>query len=62
MGGATGGRSLEETPTWAVAAVCFVLVAISMVIEHLIYLVEQVTKATNVLTNYRTSNLCRSFI
>uniref|UniRef100_A0A2P2NHU2 Uncharacterized protein MANES_10G044600 n=1 Tax=Rhizophora mucronata TaxID=61149 RepID=A0A2P2NHU2_RHIMU len=31
-------RSLEETPTWAVAVVCFVLVAISIVIEHLIHM------------------------
>ncbi|KAM7502060.1 hypothetical protein LguiB_000964 [Lonicera macranthoides] len=41
MGGATGGRSLEETSRWAVAAVCLVLVATSMVIERLIHLVEQ---------------------
>ncbi|KAL0418187.1 UNVERIFIED_CONTAM: MLO-like protein 2 [Sesamum radiatum] len=27
MAGASGGRSLEQTPTWAVAVVCFVLVA-----------------------------------
>ncbi|KAG6765239.1 hypothetical protein POTOM_029265 [Populus tomentosa] len=33
--------SLEETPTWAVAVVCFVLVAISIVIEHLIHVVEK---------------------
>lgn len=31
-------RSLEQTPTWAVAVVCFVLVAISIVIELLIHL------------------------
>ncbi|KAI3474006.1 hypothetical protein Pfo_028794 [Paulownia fortunei] len=35
---ASGGRSLEETPTWAVAVVCFVLVAISVIIEHIIHL------------------------
>ncbi|KAJ6432833.1 hypothetical protein OIU84_019960 [Salix udensis] len=34
-------RSLEQTPTWAVAVVCFVLVAISIVIEHLIHVVEK---------------------
>ncbi|KAL2488817.1 MLO-like protein 6 [Forsythia ovata] len=39
MAGATGGRSLEETPTWAVAIVCFVLVAISIVIELIIHLI-----------------------
>jgi mlo protein len=35
-------ESLEQTPTWAVAVVCFVLVAISIVIEHLIHVVEKV--------------------
>nr|KYP44704.1 MLO-like protein 12 [Cajanus cajan] len=30
-------RSLEETPTWAVAVVCFVLLAISIIIEHIIH-------------------------
>ncbi|KAL6967287.1 hypothetical protein U1Q18_033090 [Sarracenia purpurea var. burkii] len=39
MAGGGGGRSLEETPTWAVAVVCFVLVAISIVIEHIIHLI-----------------------
>ncbi|KAL3819999.1 hypothetical protein ACJIZ3_005904 [Penstemon smallii] len=31
------GRSLESTPTWAVAVVVFVLVAISLVIEHILH-------------------------
>ncbi|KAK2968979.1 hypothetical protein RJ640_012433 [Escallonia rubra] len=39
MAGGEGGRSLEETPTWAVAIVCFVLVAVSIVIEHIIHLI-----------------------
>ncbi|CAI9783197.1 unnamed protein product [Fraxinus pennsylvanica] len=38
---AKGGRSLEETPTWAVAVVCFVLVAISIIIEYIIHLIEK---------------------
>lgn len=37
-----GGRSLEETPTWAVSLVCFVLVAISILIEHIIHLIGKV--------------------
>ncbi|KAL8193261.1 hypothetical protein R6Q57_026842 [Mikania cordata] len=41
MGGASEGRSLEQTPTWAVATVCFVLVAISIVIEQIIHKIEQ---------------------
>ncbi|KAL8029822.1 hypothetical protein ABFX02_14G248200 [Erythranthe guttata] len=39
MAGASGGRSLEQTPTWAVAVVCFVLVAVSILIEHIIHLI-----------------------
>ncbi|CAN1237851.1 MLO-like protein 12 [Linum grandiflorum] len=34
-------RTLEETPTWAVAAVCFVLVVISIFIEHIIHLLHK---------------------
>ncbi|KAL0436455.1 UNVERIFIED_CONTAM: MLO-like protein 2 [Sesamum radiatum] len=41
MAGASGGRSLEQTPTWAVAVVCFVLVAVSIVIEHVIHLIGE---------------------
>ncbi|XP_039024194.1 MLO-like protein 6 [Hibiscus syriacus] len=37
--GQTPSRSLEETPTWAVAVVCFVLVVISIVIEHIIHMI-----------------------
>lgn len=29
-------RSLEDTPTWAFAVVCFVLLAISIIVEHVI--------------------------
>ncbi|XP_041991401.1 MLO-like protein 12 [Salvia splendens] len=36
-----GGRSLEQTPTWAVAVVCFILVAISIVIEYIIHLIAK---------------------
>ncbi|KAJ4829207.1 MLO-like protein 6 [Turnera subulata] len=39
MAGGGGGRSLEETPTWAVAVVCFILVSISIVIEYIIHLI-----------------------
>ncbi|KAK7262348.1 hypothetical protein RJT34_29916 [Clitoria ternatea] len=39
MAGGGGGRNLEETPTWAVAAVCFVLILISIIIEHIIHLI-----------------------
>ncbi|XP_030925284.1 MLO-like protein 6 isoform X1 [Quercus lobata] len=39
MAGAEGGKSLEQTPTWAVAVVCFVLVVVSIIIEHVIHLI-----------------------
>ncbi|XP_030925345.1 MLO-like protein 6 [Quercus lobata] len=39
MAGAEGGQSLEQTPTWAVAVVCFVLVVVSIIIEHVIHLI-----------------------
>ncbi|GMI92312.1 MILDEW RESISTANCE LOCUS O 6 [Hibiscus trionum] len=37
--GETPSRSLEETPTWAVAVVCFVLIVISIIIEHIIHMI-----------------------
>ncbi|CAL1374313.1 unnamed protein product [Linum trigynum] len=40
-GGSNMERTLEETPTWAVAAVCFVLVVISIFIEQLIHLAHK---------------------
>ncbi|KAJ0970144.1 hypothetical protein J5N97_023021 [Dioscorea zingiberensis] len=43
-GGGEGSRSLEETPTWAVALVCFVLLAISIVIEHSLHLTAKFLK------------------
>lgn len=33
------GRSMEETPTWAVGTVCFVLIVISILIERALHLV-----------------------
>jgi len=42
-GGASGGeRTLQETPTWAVASVCAVFVVLSVLIEHGIHLLEKV--------------------
>ncbi|RWW14188.1 hypothetical protein GW17_00022061 [Ensete ventricosum] len=40
-GGGAGGRTLEQTSTWAVATVCFVLVIISVAIEHAIHLITK---------------------
>nr|GEX00788.1 MLO-like protein 6 [Tanacetum cinerariifolium] len=41
MAGASEGRSLEQTPTWALATVCFVLIAISIVVERSLHKIEQ---------------------
>ncbi|XP_047316208.1 MLO-like protein 12 [Impatiens glandulifera] len=40
-------RSLEETPTWAVAVVCFSLVAISIVLEYGLHLIGHWLKKKN---------------
>jgi mlo protein len=34
MAGGGGGRELPETPTWAVALVCTVIVLLSVAMEH----------------------------
>jgi mlo protein len=34
MAGGGGGRALPETPTWAVAVVCAVIVLVSVAMEH----------------------------
>ncbi|PWA83152.1 seven transmembrane MLO family protein [Artemisia annua] len=39
MVGGTDGRSLEQTPRWAVATVCFVLIVISIFIEQIIHMI-----------------------
>lgn len=40
-------RSLEQTPTWAVAVVCFVLVLISIIIEYILHLIGKVKLCTH---------------
>ncbi|KAI3461451.1 hypothetical protein Pfo_018114 [Paulownia fortunei] len=37
-GGGSINRSLQETPTWALATVCFVFIFLGLFIEHLIHL------------------------
>ncbi|KAL3642558.1 hypothetical protein CASFOL_013373 [Castilleja foliolosa] len=37
-GGATAAGTLEHTPTWAVATVCFFIISISIIFEHSIHL------------------------
>ncbi|KAI7997499.1 MLO-like protein 3 [Camellia lanceoleosa] len=40
-GGGTSGQSLENTPTWAFATVCFFIIAISIIIEHSIHIITK---------------------
>nr|AVR48473.1 MLO1 [Lens ervoides] len=40
-------RTLEETPTWAVAVVCLVLLAVSILIEHTIHVIGKWLKKRN---------------
>ncbi|CAL5350986.1 unnamed protein product [Camellia sinensis] len=40
-GGGASGQSLEYTPTWAFATVCFIIIAISIIIEHSIHLITK---------------------
>lgn len=40
--GPPGERTLEVTPTWAVALVCAVFVIISIIIEHAIHSLSKV--------------------
>ncbi|XP_075485396.1 MLO-like protein 6 [Primulina tabacum] len=60
MAGGGGGRTLEETPTWAVAVVCFVLVAVSIVIEHIIHLIGKWLKSKNKKALYESVEKIKS--
>ncbi|KAG5553720.1 hypothetical protein RHGRI_011567 [Rhododendron griersonianum] len=50
-GGDASGRSLENTPTWALAVVCFVIISVSFLIEHSIHVL------TNWLKRHRKTAL-----
>ncbi|XP_028078559.1 MLO-like protein 12 isoform X2 [Camellia sinensis] len=41
MSGEAGLRSLEDTPTWAVATICFVLISSSLLIEYVLLLLSK---------------------
>lgn len=47
MAPAAKERSLEQTPTWAVAVVCFILVLVSIIIEYIIHLIGKWLKKKN---------------
>lgn len=51
-GGGTGtSRSLQETPTWALATVCFIFISFGIFIEHLIHLLGHVSYIYHVKEN-----------
>ncbi|PWA68042.1 MLO-like protein 6 [Artemisia annua] len=55
-----GIRTLENTPTWAVAVVCLVLVAISILIEHGIHITGKWLKKMNKKTLYEALEKIKS--
>ncbi|XP_071700198.1 MLO-like protein 6 [Rutidosis leptorrhynchoides] len=55
-----GIRTLEKTPTWAVAAVCLVLLTISLFIEHVIQLIAKWLKKKNKKTLYEALEKIKS--
>ncbi|GAB4840873.1 hypothetical protein Ancab_021633 [Ancistrocladus abbreviatus] len=59
-GGGGGSRSLEVTPTWASAFVCFVLVLISIIIEHIIHLIAQWLKKNHKTAVYEALEKVKS--
>ncbi|KAG4988693.1 hypothetical protein JHK85_031676 [Glycine max] len=60
MAGGSGGRNLEETPTWAVSAVCFVLILISIIIEHIIHLIGKWLKKKHKTALYESLEKIKS--
>jgi hypothetical protein len=54
-GGGEGGAgqiTLEHTPTWIVAAVCSVIVVISLLFERMLHRLGKVQGAITIATNY----------
>ncbi|XP_054813846.1 MLO-like protein 6 [Prosopis cineraria] len=60
MAGGSGGRNLEQTPTWAVAVVCFVLILISIIIEHIIHLIAKWLKKKKKIALYESLEKIKS--
>lgn len=54
------GASLEETPAFAAAVVCFVLVIVSIIIEHIILLIGQWLKNRNKIKLYEAVEKIKS--
>lgn len=41
--GITPARELDQTPTWAVAVVCAIIILISIILEKVIHMIGEVT-------------------
>jgi mlo protein len=54
---AAGTRSLDQTPTWAVAAVCAVIVAASILLEGLLHHLGQVRRGFHSLISALSSQI-----
>jgi hypothetical protein len=50
-GGGEGTRALDQTPTWAVAAVCAVIVVASIVLEGILHHLGQVRPQNLILSS-----------
>ncbi|PPR86721.1 hypothetical protein GOBAR_AA33973 [Gossypium barbadense] len=59
---ASTSRSLQETPTWAVATVCFVFISLSIIIEYLIHRISNVGKLTSSSTSKNKTLLRTTYI
>ncbi|BAT91945.1 hypothetical protein VIGAN_07059000 [Vigna angularis var. angularis] len=56
----SGGRNLDETPTWAVATVCFVLLSVSIIIEYIFNLIGKWLKQKNKRALYESLEKIKS--
>ena len=54
-------KTLEETPTWVVVVVCFVLLIVSIVIEHIIHGIVKVIKLDKVYVLLQSLSIHHSF-
>lgn len=56
-GGGGGGRELDQTPTWALATVCFIIIIISIVLEKVLHMIGHVRTISNFTLNCIFLNL-----
>ncbi|GFP80997.1 mlo-like protein 3 [Phtheirospermum japonicum] len=61
-GGGLTNRSLQDTPTWAVATVCFVFIFLGIAIEHLIHLAGHLLKKHKKAALYEATEKLKSVL